>query len=139
MKITITNSYDEKDYSSITKKIADVADKHLAVTDKLLSLILVDNQEITRLNKQFRDKDMPTDVLTFVDGELNHLGDVFVSLDKTKEQANTYNHSFDRELGFLIVHGLLHTLGYTHDTKDTEDTMFSLQNKLLKNANLKRS
>ena len=66
------------------------------------------------------------------------LGDIFISVDKTEEQAKDYGHSFERELGFLTVHGFLHLNGYDHQTKEEEKVMFSLQEKILEENNLER-
>lgn len=66
------------------------------------------------------------------------LGDIFISLDRTKEQAKDYGHSFERELGFLVVHGFLHLNGYDHQTEAEEKEMFALQEKILKEHGLER-
>ena len=90
-----------------------------------ISVTFVDNDEIQKLNAQYRDKDAPTDVLSFplgVDGDydVNHdtgakiLGDVVLSMEKAVEQADAYGHSLDREVGYLTVHSVLHLLGYDH-------------------------
>lgn len=86
-----------------------------------LSLAFVDNQEITRLNRQYLGKDRPTDVLAFPmnRGEMSHinphmLGDVVISVDQAALQAKRMKHSLEEELLILILHGLLHLLGYDH-------------------------
>ncbi|MCL2519310.1 MAG: rRNA maturation RNase YbeY [Oscillospiraceae bacterium] len=97
-----------------------------------VSVILTDNKEIRKLNKEFRDIDKTTDVLSFPMEE-NVLGDIVISLDKTKKQADLYGHSFERELTFLCVHGLLHLLGYDHEiSKDEEKIMFDKQKEIMK-------
>ena len=91
-----------------------------------ISVTFVDNKQIQQLNKQYRNKDMPTDVLSFPMGEngnydVNHetganiLGDIVISVPKAMEQAKTYGHSFEREMGFLTAHSMLHLLGYDHE------------------------
>ena len=100
--------------------------------------MLISNNQIQEMNKQYRNKDYPTDVLTFPNGENNQLGDVVISLEKCEEQRIEYGHSFDRELGFLVVHGLLHTLGYDHQSKEQEEEMISIQEKILRKAKLYR-
>ena len=112
--------------------------KHLEVEDSSITIILIDNNEIQVMNKQYRDKEYPTDVLTFPDGYMKHLGDVFISMEKCLQQATEYGHSFERELGFLSVHGFLHTLGYDHHTLEEEATMFALQEEILQAAKLVR-
>ena len=91
-----------------------------------ISVNFVDNEEIHQLNKQYRDKDMPTDVLSFVMGENGQydidpktgaqiLGDVVISMEKAVEQAYRYGHSLQREVGYLTAHSVLHLLGYDHE------------------------
>ena len=92
------------------------------------------------LNYEFREKDYPTDVLTFcdLDEEEQYLGDIIINIDKVIEQAQEYHHSEKRELLFLITHGFLHLLGYDHHTPSEEEEMFGLQEKLLQGYNIKR-
>ncbi len=91
-----------------------------------VSITLVDNPYIQSLNKQYRDKDMPTDVLSFpmgkdgvyeIDPETHAqiLGDIIISMEKVVEQSNIYGHNMRREIAFLVAHGLLHLLGYDHE------------------------
>ena len=91
---------------------------------------------IEAVSSSFNEK--ATDVLTFPDGYLNNLGDVFISVDKCTEQALELEHSFNRELGFLTVHGILHSLGYDHLTDEDEKEMNELQDKILNKAKLFR-
>ena len=92
-----------------------------------VSVLFVDNNEIQRLNRIYRDKDKPTDVLSFPLGEngaydVNNetgaclLGDVVISIETALKQAKIYDHSLEREIGFLTVHSMLHLLGYDHET-----------------------
>jgi len=109
-----------------------------------ISLTLTDNAGIHAINKQFRNIDAPTDVLSFplveyeeseeppVDDE-NMLGDIIISLEKAEEQANEFGHSFEREVAFLTVHSMLHLLGYDHVNSDEEDReMRSRQSDIMK-------
>ncbi len=91
-----------------------------------ISVIFVDNAQIHELNKKYRGKDMPTDVLSFPMGEngvydINHdtgakvLGDIVLSMEKAMEQADRYDHSLEREVGYLTAHSVLHLLGYDHE------------------------
>ena len=134
----IINKYDEIDYSEVINKVLKNGSNILNKRDYGINIILISSSEIKELNKQYREKDYETDVLTFPDGYLNNLGDVFISIPKTIEQANEYEHSFERELGFLTVHGLLHTLGFSHETEDEELIMTDLQNRVLKKSGLNR-
>ncbi len=119
-----------------------------------MTVILCDDDRIQELNKEYRDKDVPTDVLSFAimdeGSEEFHfdlsafkelpleLGDIFVSRDKAKEQAREYGHTYQRELGFLVVHGFLHLNGYDHIEKDDEQEMFALQDAILEAYGLER-
>lgn len=109
-----------------------------------VSITFVFDDDIQSYNKQYRQIDEPTDVLSFpmqqslkdehvpADSELPLLlGDIIISVDRVTKQAKEYNHSFQRELAFLTVHGLLHLLGYTHDTDAEEKEMFEKQEKIL--------
>lgn len=91
-----------------------------------ISVVFIDNDQIQELNREYRGKDMPTDVLSFPMGEngeyeINHdtdaviLGDVAISMEKAVEQAYKYDHSLEREIGFLTAHSVLHLLGYDHE------------------------
>lgn len=128
-----------KELSNIEK----ILDKAIKLTNKEnieFSVIIVDNKQIHQINKEYRNIDKVTDVITFAledeeDSvfieEVNAIGDIYISLDKAKEQALEYNHSLNRELCFLAVHGYLHLLGYDHMTKEDEIVMFSKQKEIL--------
>lgn len=88
--------------------------KGLGLKGREVSLLFTDNGRIRGLNKEFRGKDKPTDVLSFPMEDDIVLGDIAISVDKTKEQAEEFGVTFDEELARLIVHGLLHLLGYDH-------------------------
>lgn len=112
-----------------------------------ISIIIVDNPKIQQLNYAYRQINEATDVLSFPLQEDNQsfdidfpvaLGDIVISVEKAKEQAVTYGHSFERELGFLLVHGFLHLLGYDHDTEEAEQSMFAKQKELLSEFGLER-
>lgn len=116
-----------------------------------LSVSFVDNARIQEINKDFRKKDAATDVISFAMEEMGEdelaivgadmprvLGDIIISIERTKEQAAEYGHSFDRELGFLALHGFLHLLGYDHMTKEDETVMFTKQKDILAAYGLSR-
>ena len=105
-----------------------------------LELIIINNEEIHKINKEYRGIDRPTDVISFAledykdikyENDYRVLGDIYISIDKVKEQAKEYGHSEKRELAFLAVHGLLHLLGYDHMEKEDEKVMFSRQELIL--------
>ena len=96
-----------------------------------ISVTFVDNRRIQELNKQYRDKDAATDVLSFPMGENgvydeNHntgakiLGDIVISIPRALEQAKRYGHTFEREVGYLTAHSMLHLLGYDHENGGIE-------------------
>ncbi len=111
-----------------------------------VNVAIVDNEEIKRLNREFRDKDSVTDVLSFPAWEGNEIlstpdgfvGDIAISLPRAEEQANEYGHSLKREIAFLTIHGCLHILGYDHIKKEDELIMFPLQKKILEEMNISR-
>lgn len=138
MNVNIVNQIDQPVNEEIIKNVLDLSSKDLHLEDYTINIILVNNDIIQHLNKSFRNKDQATDVLTFPDGSFKNLGDIFISLDKVEEQRLRYEHSFERELAFLTVHGLLHTLGYDHQTEEEEKEMFTLQETLLQKAKITR-
>lgn len=116
-----------------------------------LSVTFVSNERIQEINREYRDKDQPTDVISFAleemgEGELEVvgadipriLGDIIISVPRAREQADEYNHSFERELGFLAVHGFLHLLGYDHMNELDEKKMFDRQKEILDGYGLGR-
>ncbi len=114
-----------------------------------VGLTLTDNAEIHRLNLKFRGIDRATDVLSFpminfgeeetdFSGNAVPLGDIVISVDRAKEQAEEYGHSLKRELGFLTVHSMLHLMGYDHLNKEEERIMFGRQEEILNKMGLKR-
>lgn len=110
------------------------------------NIILVDNKRIHEINKEYRNIDRPTDVISFALEDVKDftyndfrlLGDIYISLPKAKEQAEIYGHSFLRELSFLAVHGILHLLGYDHIKKEEEKIMFQRQEEILNGYGIKR-
>jgi probable rRNA maturation factor len=135
---SITDNYGYKDYDYLYD-LLDFALTKLRVKDSTFSVILVDNDTIHELNRDYRGIDRPTDVISFAlndngafPGPVNVLGDIYISIDKMKEQAVTYEHSEKRELSFLAIHGLLHLLGYDHTKGPKEEKeMFDLQKEIL--------
>ena len=108
------------------------------VGDAEVSVTLVDNEQIKRLNKQHRDKNKVTDVISFPLGAYM-LGDIVISMEKAHAQAIEYGHSLMREVGFLATHSTLHLLGYDHeDDPQGEAVMVELQERILNSLNIKR-
>lgn len=124
--------------------ILKIVAKHVSRAEKVscftkASLILVTNEAIAKINKEYRQKDYATDVLSFPSEEKRYLGEVFISMEKAIEQAKEYNHSIEREFVFLLVHGLLHLLGYDHINKEDEEIMFLKQEKILEKLPYRRN
>ena len=122
--------------------------------DAEISITLVDNDAIREINREQRGIDKATDVLSFpmlefdddvadaefdYDGDMVMLGDIVISLERAREQAIEYNHSFIREVAFLAVHSMLHLLGYDHvDSVEDERIMFEKQDRILNELNITR-
>lgn len=131
------------------------AAKKTGKEDKEMAVTFVTNARSHELNLAYRDTDRPTDVISleykpevpisFDEEDLaedpdladmlaeydSYIGELFISVDKAREQAEDYGHSFEREMGFLAVHGFLHINGYDHYTPEEEKEMFSLQEEIL--------
>ncbi|MBZ2022472.1 rRNA maturation RNase YbeY [Streptococcus sanguinis] len=138
-----------------TQEILEFAAQKTGKEKKEMAVTFVSNERSHELNLEYRDTDRPTDVISLeykpeldiaVDEEdlLDHpelaemledfdayIGELFISVDKAREQAEEYGHSFEREMGFLAVHGFLHINGYDHYTPKEEAEMFGLQEEIL--------
>ena len=138
-----------------TQEILEFAAQKTGKENKEMAVTFVSNERSHELNLEYRDTDRPTDVISLeykpeldiaVDEEdlLDHpelaemledfdayIGELFISVDKAREQAEEYGHSFEREMGFLAVHGFLHINGYDHYTPKEEAEMFGLQEEIL--------
>ena len=112
----------------------------------IFNVIIVDNSKIHEINKEYRNIDRETDVIsfaleddkTFNTTEVRMLGDIYISIDRVRSQAEEYGHSFKRELYFLSIHGLLHLLGYDHMNPEDEKKMFTKQEEVLNRYGIKR-
>ena len=127
-------------------KLIEFAIKHEKLDNLEFNIIIVDNNKIHKLNKEYRGIDRVTDVITFAlednkdfpKESVRILGDIYISIDKARSQAMEYGHSFLRELSFLTIHGFLHLLGYDHMTKNDEEIMFSKQEDILNEYGITR-
>ncbi|HIZ88758.1 MAG: rRNA maturation RNase YbeY [Mucispirillum sp.] len=116
-------------------KVAESVFNELDMQDNQyeISLLLTDDETIRQLNKEYRNKDKSTDVLSFPMEDEIMLGDIAISVDTASRQAEEAEINLDRETAFLFIHGLLHLLGYDHETsQEDEAEMFALQEKILK-------
>ncbi len=131
-------------YESIFLDLARKTFKLLKKSTKIsMEVNFVDDATIHQINRDYRQVDRPTDVISFafddaVEGEvaikgggLHDIGVIIISIDRALAQANEYGHSEKREISFLFVHGLLHLLGYDHGSPEEEKTMFALQDVIL--------
>ena len=144
MSFDIYNEIDYKEDYSYLNDVINHTFEVLNITNANMSVILIDDDKMCELNKTYRGVDRTTDVLSFafednqdIDTPIRELGEVYVSIPKMIEQANEYNHSEERELSFLVCHGLLHLLGYDHTkSKEEEKKQFELQDKILNDLNI---
>ena len=147
MEISIYNETEEilEDEIELMHQVLEHGIKKLKIKKPIFNVIIVNNEYIHHLNKEYRGIDRETDVITFAledDQTFNPkeriLGDVYISIEKAKAQSVEYNHSLKRELCFLAVHGMLHLLGYDHMEKKDEEVMFKLQEDILDEMGIKR-
>ena len=131
--------YTDEENSSLTyeffMKIAEAVFDYLNNKENQyeISLLITNDETIHQLNKEYRQKDKPTDVLSFPMEDDIMLGDIVISLDTAKNQALEREIGLEREIAFLFIHGLLHLLGYDHETSvEDEKEMFALQEEILK-------
>ncbi|MDO6655049.1 rRNA maturation RNase YbeY [Anaerobacillus sp. 1_MG-2023] len=147
-----TNSIKKEQLEMLENLLNHAAKEEEVRPGSEVSVMFVDNERITEINREYRGKDQPTDVISFalddeeegeepliIGEELPHLlGEIVISVPKIEDQATEYGHSFERELGFLSVHGFLHLLGYDHMTEEDEKEMFGKQKVLLEQYGLSR-
>jgi len=118
----------------------------LEIKEGIFNIIFVSNEEIHEINREYRNTDRVTDVISFAleDNEeeafksYRLLGDIYIAIDVAYDQAIEYNHSREREVCFLATHGLLHLLGYDHMTIEEEKEMFGKQEELLNAYEIRR-
>lgn len=157
---------DEQEVYPITPSLIELLERILQeaaqmedVTEGEVALTFVDDEQIHELNREYRSIDRPTDVLSFAlhestdeeldilyevedEGELESmsdlLGDIIISTERARAQADDYGHSLEREIGFLFVHGFLHLLGYDHQDEASERVMMDKQEAVLARIGLSR-
>lgn len=156
MEIWISNEQEKVALTEAQESLVrQVAERALQIAgaelgeDVELSIILVDDEAITDLNRDHRGLAKPTDVLSFPqlegeelvelpEGEPLPIGDIVISLERCLGQAADYGHSFERELGFLTAHGMLHLLGWDHQTPEEEEAMMAKTEEILAGLGLTR-
>ena len=128
------------------KKLVDFTFDYQKVKNSIFNIIIVNQDKIQELNKNYRNIDRVTDVIsfaleddnTFIETDMRILGDIYICIEKARSQALEYKHSFLREISFLTIHGLLHLLGYDHMKEDDEKIMFKLQEMILNEYGIKK-
>lgn len=146
----------KKDDISLIESILNFAAKKINLNDNTeMSVTLVNNDKIQKINREYRNVDRATDVISFAiedneddfpilmteemqDSIPKNIGDIFISVDKVEEQANFLEHSYERELAFLALHGFLHLNGYDHIEPDDEKIMMPMQRMIMEEYGLER-
>ncbi len=149
MELYINNTLniDLLDYEPIFEKLALKTLNKLSMNDNIVcSITFVDIETIHKINKEYRNIDNPTDVISFaflddkneqIIGDIPlDIGEMYICYDVADENRKKYDNTIEREICFLFVHGLLHLLGYDHMSKEDEEVMFKLQDEILEGENL---
>ena len=149
----INISYDEgiqedSNIEAVIRKVCDEVSRVYGLEEDEMSILLCDNAKIHKLNKEYRGIDRPTDVLSFAlnegddyegsEEEHHLLGDMIISLERTREQAIEYGHSFERELSYMVVHGFYHLMGYDHIKEEDKKEMRPKEEKILNDLKIIR-
>lgn len=152
MKINFTLNRETLMFKKDIKNLFELAVENVGVSaDISANVVLVSAHKIRQMNKKYRNVDKATDVLSFpmidnfddIENEIDfdaecNVGDIYINLDRAKEQAVEYGHSLKREFCFLALHGFLHLLGFDHIDKEDEKQMLKMQNLVLEKANIGR-
>ena len=138
----------QEDYEAVFRKIIETTLQTLQIDDDVeLSCVIVDDEQIHQMNRDYRHIDRATDVISFaledneqfyVPGMPRSIGDIFISVDHAKVQAEEYGHDLKREMCFLFTHGLLHLLGFDHMIEEDEIQMIAMQKSILDALNITR-
>jgi probable rRNA maturation factor len=146
MKEYIFNTTKEKIDFTELDNVIKFACKHLNIENPLLNIVIVDNERIRQINRDYRNKDAVTDVISFAFEEekdieyddIRFLGEIYISYERCKEQAQDFGHSVKREFCYLAVHGLLHLLGYDHIKEEDKKVMRALEEEILNEYDITR-
>ena len=145
-EINVTNKTKVDVDLNLLKEVANYTLKYEKVDNAVTNIIIIENEKKKKINKEYRNIDRVTDVIsfaleddsTFIDLPIRVLGDIYISIEKASKQAIEYGHSLKRELAFLTTHGMLHLLGYDHMKKEEEEIMFKKQDDILDKLNIRR-
>ncbi len=142
---------EKKEYIEIIEKVfkACFKEENLLNKNLYINVVLTNPENIRKLNKEYRNIDKETDVLSFPMFEKEELekieleypdvlGDIVISIDKVKEQAEEYNHSFEREFSYMLVHGFYHLIGYDHMEEEDKKQMREKEENILNKLNIRR-
>ncbi|MDD2203178.1 MAG: rRNA maturation RNase YbeY [Bacilli bacterium] len=139
-EISFVNETNEKiEEIAVLEKLIDFAVSREQLNNVIFSIIFIKDEKMHKLNKQYREIDSTTDVLSFAfednavisNDKIRMLGEIYISVDKAREQAFSYEHTYLRELSFLMIHGFLHLLGFNHMEEEEEKEMFLRQEEIL--------
>ena len=145
----------QEDWESIVKKVLNKCFEEEGLLDSklIITITFTTPEEIRKINKKYRKIDKATDVLSFpmfekaeLDEKIKNkdflyedvLGDIIISIEKVKEQAEEYGHSFERELSYMVVHGFYHLMGYDHIEEEDKKIMRPKEEKVLEQLNITR-
>lgn len=154
-EITYLNLEEDKSYEEIVNRVLSKCYEMENLTDSklIITVTFTIPEEIKKINKKYRKIDRATDVLSFpmfekdeldkkiANKEFFHedvLGDIIISIDKVKEQAEEYGHSFERELSYMLVHGFYHLMGYDHIEEEDKKIMRPKEEKVLNELKITR-
>jgi len=146
MEISVTSEPSWcQEWEPTVRRAAETALTQLGLLDAELSILLTDDETVHELNRTYRGVDKTTDVLSFSQQEGDNpdpvpqlLGDVVISVEQARRQAEDFGHSLAREMGFLTVHGILHLIGWDHETPDDERRMMAKTEDILGAIGLSR-
>ena len=138
----------QEDWEKIVKRVLDKCFEEEGLLDSklIITITFTTPEEIRKINKKYRKIDRATDVLSFPMFEKDELdflyedvlGDIIISIDKVREQAEEYGHSFERELSYMLVHGFYHLMGYDHIEEEDKKIMRPKEEKILKELKITR-
>ncbi len=141
MRDIVVNNNLEYDVDAMCLDMCETIFNALDLDNISMSINIISNEEIRQINKEYRNKDSVTDVISFsIEGidttlfEELELGDIFIAIDYVYENSKKIGHSMSREFAFVLCHGILHLLGYTHDSEEEEKEMFGIQETLIQKA-----
>ncbi|WP_051904308.1 rRNA maturation RNase YbeY [Hippea jasoniae] len=132
MNLTVISRFDNFEYTRLVEQFGNFLYKKLDIPiEKEVNIVLCDDKEIEKLNREFKNRQGPTDVLSFYGYDEPILGDIVISIETVEKDAKENNKDFLKHLLFIIAHGFLHLLGYTHETTEKFNDMIKIQNQLI--------